>query len=42
VGCPSRDEETTEQRGLPPWHSHEVARLRLAGLGTIVVMDDWH
>jgi len=25
---------------LSSWHSHEVPRLRLVGLGTIAMMDD--
>jgi hypothetical protein len=40
VGYPSRDQATVDQRDLPPLHSREVARLKLAGLGTIVAMDN--
>jgi hypothetical protein len=40
VGCPGRDQATVDQHDLPPRHSREVARLKLAGIGTIVAMDD--
>jgi hypothetical protein len=40
VGYPSRDKPTAEQRGLPWRHSRVVARLGLAGLGTVAVVDD--
>ena len=41
VGYAGRVQATAKQRGLQPWHSHEVPRLRLVGLGTVAMMDDW-
>ena len=40
VSSLGRDLAIAEQHGLSPWHSHEVPRLRLVGLGTIAMMDD--